>query len=105
MLPDMRGVFLRGVDGGRGQDPDTGSRSASFSGGNAADAVGSYQADMFASHSHYFQWGNGYIAGASPNYEVPIVNQGFNTRIERFWRKYHAENSRNRPVNTGESAL
>jgi microcystin-dependent protein len=40
-LPDMRGVFLRGVDGGRGMDLDGISRT-----------VGTYQADMLASHSH-----------------------------------------------------
>ncbi len=76
-LPDMRGVFLRGVDSGRGQDPDTGSRSAT-AGGNSGDAVGSYQADMFASHTHSFQWGGGGITGASSPYQVPIYNQGFN---------------------------
>jgi hypothetical protein len=27
------------------------------------------------------------------------------TWIERFWRDYHGESSRNRPVNTGESVL
>jgi len=51
-LPDMRGVFLRGVDFGRGQDADTGSRATSNTGSNTGDAVGSYQGDIFASHSH-----------------------------------------------------
>ena len=51
-LPDMRGVFLRGVDNGRGQDPDTASRTASKAGGNTGGAVGSFQSDAFASHNH-----------------------------------------------------
>ena len=37
-LPDMRGVVVRGVDNGRGLDPSR--------------AFGSYQADLFASHTH-----------------------------------------------------
>lgn len=37
-LPDLRGVFPRGVDLGRGLDPSR--------------AMGSYQADLFGSHNH-----------------------------------------------------
>lgn len=44
-LPDYRGVFLRGVDGGAGRDPDASSRTALQAGGNTGDAVGSYQED------------------------------------------------------------
>jgi microcystin-dependent protein len=51
-LPDLRGVFLRGVDAGRGLDPDTGSRTSVYSGGNTGDSVGSYQDEQFKSHNH-----------------------------------------------------
>ena len=51
-LPDMRGLFLRGVDGGAGRDPDSGSRTIPLPGGNTGNAVGSYQPDIFAAHSH-----------------------------------------------------
>jgi microcystin-dependent protein len=51
-LPDLRGVFLRGVDLGRGMDPDSTSRSAQGSGGNTGDAVGTYQGHHFYQHIH-----------------------------------------------------
>ena len=53
-LPDLRGVFLRGVNGARSDglgDPGDG-RTTEFTGGNSGNAVGSYQADMFAAHNH-----------------------------------------------------
>jgi microcystin-dependent protein len=51
-VPDLRGRFLRGVDGGTGRDPDVGSRTAMMTGGNSGNAVGSIQGDQFASHIH-----------------------------------------------------
>ena len=60
-LPDMRGVFLRGVNGSRSDsfaDPDDNStlRINIFSGGNTGNALGSYQLDMFASHTHNYNY-------------------------------------------------
>ncbi len=51
-LPDLRGVFMRGVDHGRNLDPDRGSRGRIHTGGNTGDNVGSYQSDTYASHNH-----------------------------------------------------
>jgi len=51
-LPDFRGRFLRGRDGGANHDPDRASRTAMATGGNTGDAVGSIQADQFRSHTH-----------------------------------------------------
>ena len=51
-LPDMRGVFVRGVDGGRGQDPDKADRTRQGTADKVGDAVGSYQADEFKEHFH-----------------------------------------------------
>jgi microcystin-dependent protein len=42
-VPDLRGQFLRGVDGGAAIDPDRASRTALKTGGNVGDAVGSMQ--------------------------------------------------------------
>lgn len=46
-LPDTRGYFLRGWDDGAGNDPNSGSRTAS-NGGNSGDNVGSYQGQATA---------------------------------------------------------
>lgn len=51
-LPDFRGQFPRGVDNGRGLDPNAGTRTASATGGNTGDNVGSIQTDEFQSHNH-----------------------------------------------------
>lgn len=58
-LPDLRGVFMRGVDAGAGRDPEASARTAAGSGGNTGDRVGTYQADLLGSHSHTFPqaWG------------------------------------------------
>ncbi len=51
-LPDARGMFLRGVAYGSGNDPDRGSRPASAAGGNTGDNVGSMQGNEFKNHTH-----------------------------------------------------
>lgn len=51
-VPDLRGRFPRGVDDGTGRDPNAASRTASGSGGNTGDNVGSLQDDDFESHNH-----------------------------------------------------
>ncbi len=53
-VPDLRGRFLRGRDGGVGRDDDRNSRSAMNSGGATGDAVGSVQDDQLRSHNHYY---------------------------------------------------
>lgn len=51
-VPDMRGMFLRGVDGSSNNDPDKLTRTASGIGGNTGNAVGSAQSYTVQSHNH-----------------------------------------------------
>jgi microcystin-dependent protein len=54
-IPDLRGQFLRGRDGGAGRDPDRASRTAMNSGGSTGDAVGSIQSHTLGVHNHGYQ--------------------------------------------------
>lgn len=56
-LPDYRGEFLRGLDGGAGTDPDAATRTDRGD-GTGGDVVGSKQVDAFKSHLHTasFKW-------------------------------------------------
>jgi microcystin-dependent protein len=61
-LPDLRGVFLRGVNGSRADiyaDTASGSRLSEF-GGNAGNQVGTYQPQDVQRHAH--KWG--YYSGS-----------------------------------------
>lgn len=48
--PDLRGVFVRGLDNGRNKDPDLGTRT--MPDGSLGYGVGSYQDDEFEIHDH-----------------------------------------------------
>ncbi len=58
-LPDLRGLFLRGVDNGAGNDPNAGSRigiqQGLYNAGSTGDNVGSYQADEYKKHTHSYK--------------------------------------------------
>jgi len=57
-LPDLRGRFARGVDGTANNDPDKAARTASNTGGNTGNAVGSLQDDNLESHNHRLRYGS-----------------------------------------------
>ncbi len=64
-VPDYRGRFLRGADGGAGRDPDAATRTMMAEGGATGDNVGSVQGDGFASHAHpYTDPGHAHLFGA-----------------------------------------
>jgi hypothetical protein len=71
-VPDFRGIFPRGVDSGAGNDPDTGSRTAT-NGGNSGDSVGSLQTDQFRSHTHPFDF---YVLYGDPGGSFPASSVG-----------------------------
>lgn len=83
-VPDMRGMFPRGVDEGSGNDPDSGSRSNSY-GGNTGDNVGSIQGWQYQEHGHPLAISNtaggqisgvaGSVTGFPPIYDTPNAIQ------------------------------
>jgi len=77
-LPDLRGRFARGVDGGAGHDPDAGQRRAPAAGGASGDRVGSLQLDAFQGHEHHYtatqETGSPAEAGEAPTL-APLPDQ------------------------------
>jgi microcystin-dependent protein len=53
LIPDYRGLFLRGSDAGAGMDPQAADRFAP-TGSGTANVVGSLQCDAFQSHTHNY---------------------------------------------------
>lgn len=51
-VPDLRGMFIRGVDFGSGNDPNAVSRAQGAPGGNSGDDVGTVQQDALQGHGH-----------------------------------------------------
>jgi len=68
-LPDLRGRFLRGVDGEAGNDEDKDTRTA-FNEGNTGNAVGSYQGDAIRNITGTFYLETNYN---SPAFSVNIT--------------------------------
>ena len=51
-VPDLRGLFLRGVDGSAGRDVEKTARTPMAIGGAASNAIGSVQGDDNKAHTH-----------------------------------------------------
>ena len=81
-LPDMRGVFTRGWDNGRGFDPGR--------------ALLSYQADELKSHNHAttIPEGNGSGSSTTPSIRTLAINVG-----DRAWSSSYTGGPETRPKN------
>lgn len=64
-IPDLRGLFLRGVSDGR-YDDGMNTRTAMYPGGNTKNNVGSFQGESFRSHNH----GGNSVANGAHNHRV-----------------------------------
>jgi microcystin-dependent protein len=76
-LPDLRGMFLRGVNGSESDtnfwDPDAALRTNRFLGGNVGNTVGSVQQDQFRSHTHTYEGGGSQVNPGNP----PAAGSGY----------------------------
>ena len=96
-LPDLRGYFLRGVDGISGTDPDASSRTALKTGGNTGNAVGSYQEDEFESHTHEMPNGGAFLVTVTSN---PTADLSGNNDDSQFFNETAARGgNETRPKN------
>jgi microcystin-dependent protein len=71
-LPDLRGRFLRGVDGGIGNDPDAAGRFRPNIDGNAGNQVGSTQPGSIISHEHSVNLNGSVNSNGSHNHTFSI---------------------------------
>lgn len=55
-IPDYRGYFLRGTDGGAGVDPDVSKRTSASGGSSAYAGVGSHQDFALQDHVHDYKY-------------------------------------------------
>ena len=74
-IPDLRGLFLRGVDHSQWvpdenppRDPNRNSHTAQQTGGNSGNSVGSVQPDEFMSHKHEWTGTDNYSGGGGSVY-------------------------------------
>lgn len=89
-LPDFRGRFLRGFDGGIGRDPNAGTRAISNPGGNSGNAVGSLQTDAFQGHWHELREnGTGGLFGSA----AAQSGLGINTLVLNIGASSYASNT------------
>lgn len=98
-LPDLRGMFLRGVSGNSDNDPDKGNREAlANNGGNIGNNVGSYQGDAIRNITGKTNgaWSDYSCEGVFNN--TGVKNQGTFYSWSNCWSRLEFDASRVVPV-------
>jgi microcystin-dependent protein len=93
-LPDYRGMFLRGLAGGSGSDPDRNSRT-NRGDGSTGDSVGTRQANEISNHRHLQKYVEPATAAGGPHIQVNSSYYGTN------YNKYssYVGGNETRPIN------
>ena len=99
-VPDMRGMFPRGVTGSSPHDPDASSRTANNPGGNTGNNVGSQQVDSVTDHIHGVSLyvGGGNISGQAAE-SGSVFASISNTSGESFSGGNTVQSTETRPIN------
>lgn len=107
-LPDLRGVFLRGVNGGAigtYSDPNADERGAKMYRGSTGNTVGTYQADVVGEHNHNVrlhtpqQINNYGLGGSSYEGDVLLARDGSDVEQDYTISTELDGGLENRPVN------
>jgi len=86
-VPDYRGIFLRGTDGGAGVDPNAATRTPPQPTlaipGNSGDAVGSMQPGGLQSHTHTYASAEAMHAGIEMELVALFFPRAFHEPVQQ----------------------
>jgi microcystin-dependent protein len=102
-LPDCRGTFLRGVDGGANRDPEAGKREGPDGAGAVKGGVGSTQSHAIMKHSHDYDTYK-VVEGPADGAPVDVLGVAGHERTKGTFAEdsdhyEHVSDNETRPVN------